>query len=181
MLFLVVGKDGRATRGRIRTLVQDEPGIHVSEIAERLAISWHTAGYHLGILARSRLVHLEKNGRERRVFPSGLPPRHRQWLAALRTEQAAEVLRILLRDPRLSVPVLSRRMGFSEKIVRRQVERLAEAGLVERRGELRPVYQPSVQAVAGPETKWLERRLGLPPLGDDDVHGPPEGRPPTSP
>lgn len=173
LFFAAGGKDGKATRARIRALVQDEPGIHVSEIADRLGISWHTVGYHLGILARSRVVQLEKGGRERRVFPMGIPPRHRQWLAALRTEQAAEVLRILLRDPRLSVPVLSRRMGFSEKIVRRQVERLAEAGLVERRGELRPVYQPSQQAAASHEARWLERRLGL--LDADER---PRGSPP---
>lgn len=33
-------------------------------------------------------------------------------------------------------------MGYSEKVVRRQVANLANAGLVERRGELRPVYAP---------------------------------------
>lgn len=171
LFFAGRGKDGRAMRASIRNVVQANPGIHVSELAERLHVSWHTAAYHLGVLARLRLVQLEKNGRERRVFPMGVPPRHRQWLAALRDEDAAEVLRILLRDPRLSVPVLSRRMGFSEKIVRRQVERLAEAGLVERRGQLRPVYEPSPQAAGDGEARWLERRLGLPSMGPDLSHG----------
>lgn len=175
MLFFAGVKDGRATRARIRALVAAEPGIHVSELAQRLGISWHTVGYHLGVLARGGLLILEKRGRERRVFLVGIPPRHRQWLAALRTEEAAEVLRILLRAPRLSVPVLSRRMGFSEKIVRRQMERLSDAGLVERRGELRPVYEPSPLAAGPPEARWLERQLGLAPLGEG--HGPPAAPP----
>jgi predicted transcriptional regulator len=173
MLFAGAGKDGRAMRDRIRAEVAREPGIHVSELAQRIGVSWHTTAYHLGVLAKSRSVLLEKGGRERRVFPAGMPSHHRRWLVALRSEEAAEVLRLLLKDPRQSVPVLSRRMGFSEKIVRRQVARLAEAGLVDRLGELRPVYEPAPQArMAEAMGLGLERRRsgdqGALPLDEDD-------------
>lgn len=179
MFFAGRGKDGQAMRARIRQAIDAEPGIHVSELADRLGISWHTAAYHLGVLDKAHLVQLEKGERERRAYPVGIPPRHRQWLAALRTEQAAEVLRVLLEDPRLSVPGISRRMGYSEKIVRRQVARLAEAGLVQRHGSLRPVYEPSPQAATAVEAFGLDRRAragtgpeaapGLGPGLDDDL------------
>lgn len=177
LFFVGLRRDGRAMRARIRAEVQGDPGIHVAQLAERLGVSWHTACYHLGVLAKARHIQLEKQGRERRVFPAGMPARHRQWLAALRTEQAADVLRMLVRDPRLSVPTLSRRMGFSEKIVRRQIERLADAGLVSRRGELRPVYEPTLEAAGPIEARWLERRLGLPLDDEGFPPGPDAERP----
>ena len=173
------GKDGRASRALIRATVEAEPGIHVAQLADRTGLSWHTIAYHLRILQRQGLLQLDKDGRERRAFPVGLPPRHRQWLAALRIEPAAEVLRILLDDPRQSVPVLSRRMGYSEKVVRRHVANLAEAGLVQRHGQLRPVYELS-RAAEPALAEWLRRRpepgAHLPEgPGPDD--GPPLGPP----
>ena len=166
LFFAGRGKDGRAMRARMRELIQAEPGIHVAELAQRLAVSWHTAAYHLGVLVKTRVVQLEKGDRERRAYPAGISARHRQWLAALRADQAVEVLRNLMEGTPLSVPVLSRRMGFSEKIVRRHVERLADAGLLQRRGELRPVYEANPNLEATDDRPWLERRLGLASLGE---------------
>jgi predicted transcriptional regulator len=148
--------------------VEAEPGIHVSELADRVGLSWRTTAYHLGVLQRSRLIHVDKQSRERRAFPAGIPPRHRQWLAAVRLDHATDVLRLLLADPRQSVPALSRRMGYSEKVVRRHLTNLAEAGLVERQGTLRPLY--GIDRSAAPTlVQWLrgdDRGGALQPLGD---------------
>jgi predicted transcriptional regulator len=169
-------KDGQASRARIRELVQAEPGIHVSQLADRLGLSWHTIAYHLRMLETTRDIVLEKEGRERRAYPAGISYVHRRWLAGLRTARAADVLRSLLDDPRQTVPALSRRMGYSEKVVRRQVANLAEAGLLERHGKLRPVYELSREAA--PElADWLRRgpdRGPLPP--PPPPHRDPPGR-----
>src|SRR5687768_157214 len=156
-MFFAVRRDGAASRARILAAVQADPGIHVSLLAERAGLSWHTTMYHLRLLERRRLVQVDKGDRERRAFPAGLPTVHRAWLAALRTGEAAEVLRLLQQDPRQTIPGLSRRMGYSEKVVRRQIAHLSQAGLVHRRGQLRPVYELS--RAAEPElADWLRRR-----------------------
>jgi predicted transcriptional regulator len=182
LFFTVRRRDGRASRERIRSMVEAHPGIHVADLAERTGLSWHTTAYHLRVLVRSRLVLLDKGGRERRAFPAGLPPRHRQWLAALQAEEAAEVLRALFDDPRQSVPVLSRRMGYSEKVVRRHVAHLTQAGLVQRLGQLRPVYEPS-RAAQPALAEWLRRKQGDAPrmeqgLGGSDLGDSDPGIPP---
>lgn len=156
-LFATARKDGPASRQRILAEVAADPGIHVSELGERTGLSWHTIAYHLQILRRTHAVLVEKGRRERRVFPTEMPPGHRAWLAALRGDRAHEVLRLLLDDPQQGITSLSRRMGFSEKIVRCQVARLAEAGLVARRGHVAPVYEINPAAVH--EVKgWLRDR-----------------------
>ncbi|MEA3165232.1 MAG: hypothetical protein QOJ26_76 [Thermoplasmata archaeon] len=166
MLFLLFGaRDGAASRERILAAVLADPGVHVSLLAERVGLSWHTTMYHLRVLDGRRLVHVDKSERERRAFPRGLPPAHRAWLAAMRDDDAAEVLRLLMEDPRQTIPALSRRMGHSEKVVRRQVANLAQAGLVQRRGQMRPVYELS--RAAQPElSEWL-RKGGGPGAGED--------------
>lgn len=154
MFFGAARKDGQASRQRILAEIAADPGVHVSELGERTGLSWHTIAYHLRILARAHAISVDKGQRERRVFPAGIPAAQRAWLAALRGARAHEVLRHLLDDPRQGITSLSRRMGFSEKIVRRQVARLAEAGLVDRRGQVRPVYELNQAAVHEVED-WL--------------------------
>lgn len=157
LFFVARGRDGAASRALIRAVVDAEPGIHVSRLADRTGLSWHTIAYHLRMLEATGILAVEKRGRERRAYPVAVSEVHRRWLAGLRTERAADVLRSLLEDPRQSVPALSRRIGYSEKVVRRQVANLAEAGLLERHGTLRPVYELSPDAA--PElAEWLRRR-----------------------
>jgi predicted transcriptional regulator len=173
MLLFAARRDGEASRHRILVAVQTDPGVHVSELVARTGLSWHTVAYHLRILVRQHAVAVEKENRERRVFPAGIPALQRAWLAALRGPRAAEVLRMVAGQPGLGISALSRRIGFSEKIVRRQVANLARAGLLERRGQLRPVYE--VSARAAPDLAPLLRDgLHRPPdpLGDRGLTGP---------
>ena len=104
LFFAGRGRDGRGSRALIRAMVEAEPGIHIAELAQRTGLSWHTTAYHLRLLEKQRVVSLEKGQRERRAFPAGIPDLHRRWLAGLRTDKAAELLRSLLEDPRQTVP-----------------------------------------------------------------------------
>ena len=133
--------DGRASRAAILQLVRQDPGIHVTEISDRTGLSWHTTAYHLGILERSGMLAVEKVGRDRCVFPKGVPARQRPWLVALRAGQAVDILRVLFDEPRQDVPELARRVGRSEKVVRRRLADLEEAGVLHRVGTWRPVYE----------------------------------------
>ena len=178
-MFLASRRDGAGSRARILAAVQADPGIHVSQLATATGLSWHTTMYHLRLLERRRLLQVDKSDRERRAFPTGLAPTHRAWLAALRSDEAAEMLRLLQQDPRQTIPGLSRRMGHSEKVVRRQIANLSQAGLVHRRGQMRPVYE--LTRTAEPElAEWLRRRGagGEAPGGSGE--GPFGGPPPLS-
>jgi DNA-binding IclR family transcriptional regulator len=146
ILFLAERRDGAGSRVKILQVVRQDPGIHVSLLAKRAGLSWQTTRYHLRILQTQGLVQVDKGGRERRAFPLGVSTTHRSWLAALRTGEAAQVLRLLLTEPGQTIPALSRRMGHSEKVVRRQIANLSQAGLVQRKGHLRPLYEPAIHS-----------------------------------
>lgn len=146
LLFFAERRDGAGSRVRILKEVRGDPGIHISMLAKKAGLSWQTTRYHLRILQAQGLVQVDKGGRERRAFPLGVSTTHRSWLAALRTGEAAQVLRLLLADPGQTIPALSRRMGHSEKVVRRQIANLSQAGLVQRRGHLRPLYEPTINS-----------------------------------
>jgi predicted transcriptional regulator len=164
LLFLAERRDGAGSRVRILHEVRQDPGIHISLLAKRSGLSWQTTRYHLRILQTQGLVQVDKGGRERRAFPLGVSTTHRSWLAALRTGEAAQVLRLLLADPGQTIPAISRRMGHSEKVVRRQIANLSQAGLVQRRGHLRPLYEPAVQS---PDlAAWLRQESEEAAAGD---------------
>jgi DNA-binding transcriptional ArsR family regulator len=151
------GEGGAESRKRVLAQVLADPGLSVAELAARANLTWRSTAYHVRLLQRAKAVEVEQGGRTRRVFPAGLPVKHRQWLSALRIGEASEVLRLLIAEPNQTIPGLSRRLGYSDKVVRRQVANLAEAGLLERRGSLRPVYD--LNPVAAPEiSSWLHLR-----------------------
>lgn len=132
--------DGEGNRRRILAVVLQDPGIHVTEIAERTALSWHTAVYHVGLLRRAGQVTVQKVGRERSIFPKGIPTRQQGWLVAMRDQQARQVLRLLMDDPTLKAPAIGRRLACSPKVVRSRLRTLRRAGLLDRRGRWRPTY-----------------------------------------
>lgn len=164
VLFLV--RNGEATRDRIVGLVNAEPGIHTSDISTRLGLAWSTVAYHLRVLVHERRLSIVKELRERRAFPTDTPDFCRSWLGALRDDDASKVLDALLERSGQTVPELSARLGFTHKIVRRCLTNLEDVELVNRRGNLRPVFDAVLEAalrlraqelkVEGPQVHALE-------------------------
>lgn len=152
--FLAGIHDGRGNRQRIIAAIRADPGIHVSLLAKRVGLSWRTTLYHVVILQGQGVIDSDRKLRERRLFPTEVPALHRAWLSALRNDNAIEVLRLLAASPLQSIPDLSHRLGSSEKVVRRQVANLVNAGLVERHGHFRPTYEPTLPG------EELQRLLG---------------------
>jgi predicted transcriptional regulator len=166
MMFMASSRDGNDSRQKILAAVREDPGLNTSLLAQRVGLSWHTTIYHVLVLQRRHQVETELAGRERRVFPAGIPDLHRGWLAVLRNPNAADVLRLMLHGERHSIPELSLRSGRSHKVIRRQIANLVSAGLVQRHGKMRPEY-----ALATPDSEvepWL-RRAGE---GGDDLTRP---------
>jgi len=149
------GAESMRKRAAILDAVRQDPGIHVAELARRVGLPWRTTSFHLAALERQGALVSYRRDRERHLFPAGVPDLHRDWLAALRSDNAQEVLHLLSDCPWQSIPQISRRTGFSQKVVRRQIANLVEAGLVQRRGTLRPEYDPIVGEAE--LARWLDR------------------------
>lgn len=147
MLLLAWIKDGDATRARIMAAIRNTPGIHMAQLSERTGLAWSTVDYHLRVLRRSGVVRFQKRDRECHVFPEGFPVEREPWFAALRDDDTSRVLRYLLESPGLSVPRLSEDLGKTRKVMRRHLATLVDSGLVSRRGGVRPVFEPNVEAI----------------------------------
>lgn len=143
-------------RRRVYQLVQAEPGLSLSELAQRAALSWGNTVHHLSVLKRSGLVVSLRHGRYRRWFAAGAVEQgQRGQVAALRNPVSARVARLVLEVPGLSQKQLADRMAMSPQAVHWHLARLAQAGLVQRVREGREVRHyvaAAPPAVAMPAT-----------------------------
>lgn len=149
-LFLAVApkdRDGDAARARIMQVIRTHPGIHPADISDKVNLAWSTVDYHLRVLKRSALVTVVKALRENHFFPVDVEPSQHMWFAALRDEGAHRVFQRLIELPGQGVPMLSEWSGFSHKVIRRQLTDLVDVGLVTRRGQSRPTFEPNFDAL----------------------------------
>lgn len=159
MMFLAGWlRNGKETRRRIAELVAYFPGIHVSEISVRLGLAWSTVDYHVRQMERKSIIDLQKDSRELRAFPRGLPSHERAWLVALRDDDACRILRTLLERPDLGITSLSAGLDLSKKVIKHHLGIFVDTGLLRREGEFRPRFKPQ------PGTEgWLAERLAAEP------------------
>ncbi|MEA3202526.1 MAG: Sugar-specific transcriptional regulator TrmB [Thermoplasmata archaeon] len=141
MLFLAL-RDGPAMRARIQAQVAACPGISINELSARLGVYWNTVHHHVCVLQRKGLLHVEDRGWRHELYATATPPAHRPWLRALHDRDALQVLAALLEEPGLGVYQLSDELGLSRKVIRAQLARLLEDGLVDKVGHSRPRYRP---------------------------------------
>lgn len=152
----MVGRDGPGTRAKILAAIERDPGIHVSDLSDELDLAWTTVSHHIRVLQKSGEIEVAKEQRERRLFAKDLSPSQRAWLAALRDDDTAKVLKALLDAPNQGVADLGDELGVSHKVIRRHVSKLRTTGLAEKKGLLKPVFKP---AEIAPQA--LEDRLSL--------------------
>lgn len=168
MMFLAGWvRNGKETRRRIAELVAFVPGIHLSEIRDRLGLAWSTVDYHVRRLDRERLVIVKKESRELRVFPHGLPSTERAWIIALRDDNACRILRTVLERPDLGIASLSQDLDLSKKVIKHHLNNFVDSGLLRREGEFRPRFKPEPGM-----QEWLAGRLASLPVVEEVVVAP---------
>ena len=117
-------------RLRILQIVYERPGVSVTELAQRLEMTWGQLNYHLTRLASAGLLHTVKAGRHRLVFPEKEPAETPEDRALL-LERTARALALLIVDnPQVTVTDLVRLSGETPRVVYYHVKRLLDAGLV---------------------------------------------------
>lgn len=150
-------------RDAVYKLVQEEPGISLSDVAQRTGLGWGTAVYHLDRLERNQFVLSEKKGGKRCYFPVGTVPKEaRAPLATLREDALRVVATCVQEKPGMTQGELAAALGLSASAASKQVTKLESAGLVRREREWKTVR-------LHPEPKLAEL---LAPAGMVHVSGP---------
>jgi len=127
-------------RDGVHKLVQDEPGISLSDVAQRTGLGWGTTVYHLERLEKGGYVTSEKTGAKRCYFPVGAVSRDaRIPLAALREEHLRVVAAFVCARPGATQGEMAQALGLSASAASKQVTRLETAGLVRRAREWKTV------------------------------------------
>lgn len=139
-------------RRRAVELVEDDPGLTAAEVAEALGTSYHSARYHLEMLAEFDEVMERKVGGHVRFFPNHgrLPPRVAERVAALREPTRAAVLRAVLDGAGATTSGVGQAVGVAASTASFHLARLEEVGLVRRERDGMCVRHFAVEAaVAG--------------------------------
>lgn len=116
-------------------LIRRAPGLHVAEIARRLALSWSGAAAQLRALetegfARSALV-----SRRRVYFASDTDPEDVQRFRALASASATRIAKVVAAEPGLTVREVATRARVTPRVSYHHARRLREVRLVTGQGE----------------------------------------------
>lgn len=136
-------------RDGVYKLIQEEPGIALSEIAQRSGLGWGTTVYHLDRLERAGFVASERSGVRRCFFPVGtLPKESRKGIGALKADTTRTVAAFLVERPGATQGELAEALGMSASAASKQVSKLEDAGLVRREREWKTVRLHPAPALA---------------------------------
>lgn len=157
-------RDIRSSRPSHRTLILDiikaKPGIPVGELMDRLPLGGGTLYHHLTKLEQSGMIYFCIYGRRRLIYPASgrVPPDVVAATSILGGRSARRVAVAIVRRGRTSIQDLGQDIVDSPRVIYYHVQRLAQAGLVERiyengRSDItpRPVLIAAVEALP-PET-----------------------------
>ncbi len=129
------------TRDRIWALIQADPGVHKSDLKRMTGLSWGTISHHVSRLESSGRIRVHRVNNRAMLFPVDIPPERWNEMALLRQTQALQVLEALADGDRVNVSWLAARLGMSAKSLRRILGELESAGLICKRGRMRPDFQ----------------------------------------
>lgn len=122
---------GSPIRQAILRLVQERPGISLSDLGRRLALRWGAASFHVARLEAGGLVRTVRIGRRRLVYAldasiAAYPEEH----AALHEPACRRLALAIIEHPGSSVSRLVEHTGLSPRVVYHHAKRLLDLGLI---------------------------------------------------
>ena len=122
-------------RRALHDIVADDPGLDLAECVAATGANRETLRYHLGLLICSGKIMEETRNGSVRYFPRdpALTPAHRAVLHFRRNPSLAPLLYLIRDTPGISRLELAGHLGVAGPSITRQVQRLFDEGLVERR------------------------------------------------
>lgn len=157
-------REAPPTRERMLAFLLERPGATRAEAAAALALSYHTADYHLDRLVTAGKASAWGYGAETHYFPAGMGLSRvaRAEAAVLRRDGATRVLSLARERPGASVAEMARALDVATTTIAWHVRRLTEQGLL-------PASTTAPQA-----TPRTERSMGRDhPRDDARSAGPP--------
>ncbi len=137
-------------RRQLLEVLEAEPGLRLADLARRIDVDRSTADHHLAKLEEAGFVrHVGTNGASRWFVAGQLPPETIEAEAVLATGDTREIYAAIQDEPGTSLSRLADSVDKHPSSVHRVVERLIEAGLVDKRREGRSVaLTPADQATS---------------------------------
>ncbi|MFB6072849.1 MAG: winged helix-turn-helix transcriptional regulator [Halobacterium sp.] len=133
-------------RERVYDAIADDPGVHLSALGDAADASLSTVRYHLRVLEHERLVATRKLDGKRRYFPVGTDDEALR--AALQDSTRAALLYALADDGPAPNGALADELDRDPSTVTHHLQRLADAGLVERERDGRRVVNSLTSSAA---------------------------------
>ncbi len=120
------------TRHRVRSHVENNPGVHFNAVSRNLEIATGQTQYHLRRLLRENRIHsVEVCGRTH-YFPDGYSAHQRAAMALLRRETTRELVIVLLDRGETTPRALVEEMGVARSTVEWHLSNLIEYDLVKK-------------------------------------------------
>lgn len=163
-------RNGPETRKEILNLLRIDQGLTKTQICRRLNLAWGTVSHHTRVLERERsLVRRRVFGFARLYTMEARGPEF-ILMPLLRESLIPHLLHIIETQPGIGIQALSREFGLGRKVVRRQLEAMVQAGLLERTDDYRPKFFLLDRAPGGSGDS-LATDLRKPRDGNDVMHG----------
>ena len=123
-------------RSRIIDLIVDNPGIHFSELLRQTKIAPGNLNWHIEILDRYKIIKSEIVGKYVMYFPYyDKNPLSNIDLKLQKSKTTMDVLQIIQTTPGLSQNQIARQIERNHKTVKYHLDKLIEAGLIEKQIE----------------------------------------------
>jgi predicted transcriptional regulator len=123
------------TRRKIYEQIKKSPGIHFRELERRLQLAVGSLQYHLQYLQKKNLIKASSDEDYVRYFVKdrSLNETERKIISFLRRSGCRHILLQLLENPNLNNKELSLAVGLSPSTISWNLNKLAEAGIIERK------------------------------------------------
>jgi predicted transcriptional regulator len=123
------------TRKRIYEQIKRSPGIHFRELERRLKVVVGNLQYHLQYLEKKNLIRASNDEDYVRYFvkDKSLNENERRILSFLRRSGCRHILIQLLNNPELNNKELAQAIGLSPSTISWNLNKLIEAGIIERK------------------------------------------------
>ena len=150
-------------RTLILEVIKAKPGIPVGELMDRLPLGGGTLYHHLTKLEQAGMIYFCTQGRRRLIYPanSRVPPDVVAVTGILRGKSARRIAVAIVKRGRTSIMEIGEMVADSPRVVYYHVQRLAQAGLVDR------IYNQGRSDIT-PRPVLIAAVEALPPEGEAD-------------
>ncbi len=121
------------TRRDIYELVSDQPGIHLSKIADILEMTVSLAEYHLRFLEKNHLIRSVKKSGYKRYFPTEdmVKERDKDILFEIRKEVPLKIVLLLLKNKKMTHKQIHQEMDLAASTLSYHLKKLSKLNILE--------------------------------------------------